>query len=46
MTIRPPPAIFCAMADDIIYALLGLGILILFVYLFFIEPRSSVHPDS
>lgn len=34
------------MADDIVFTLLGIFLVVLFIYLFVFEPRSSVHPDS
>jgi hypothetical protein len=34
------------MIDDIVFAILGICLVALFIYLFVFEPRSSVHPDS
>lgn len=36
---------FYRMIDDIIIAIVGMGLLAAFVWLFVIEPRTSVHSD-
>ena len=45
MTGRAPAANLPRMIDDVVYSVLGIGLVVLFIYLFVFEPRSSVHPD-
>jgi len=45
MTAYSPAANLGDMIDDIVYSLLGVALIVLFIYLFVFEPRTSAHPD-
>jgi hypothetical protein len=46
MTRRAVAVILDRMLDDVGIALVGLGVLSLIYWLFVVEPRGSIHPDS